>query len=224
MMWLVAILTALGIPGEAPPRSELCTYRTYQWSVTEKRAVNRRTVTKPRAELTAEEKAPDFEVSGCTVCREDQVEVAVEGMPAILVCYYHADKVRKALEETKDSGTFKVETLTGYRVGQTRGKVVDGKRTLLSNHSYGTAIDVNARFNGLYGSCNLKKLPPRKSGDIKGCRRRMGGAWNPAEAPRTTVTPDSAMYRAFVDILGWRWGGEIEGRTKDFMHFSPDGF
>jgi len=225
MIYLFAILAAASLVEEAPPepRSTTCTYKTYQWSVVEKRAVNRRSVTRDRADLTDEEKAPDFEVSGCTVCNEDQVEVAVEGMPPVRVCYYYADKVKKALEQIRDSGTFKVKTLTGYRVGQTRGKAVDGKRTQFSNHSYGTAIDVNRAANGLYRSCRLEK-GPRKAAEIKRCRRGIGGTWNPGKRPRTTVTPDSEVYRAFRDLVGWKWGGEIEGRTKDFMHFSPDGF
>ena len=40
----------------------------------------------------------------------------------------------------------------------------------------------------------------------------------------TSFTPASKAYQLFTTIVAWKWGGEIPGRTKDFMHFSVDGF
>jgi len=34
---------------------------------------------------------------------------------------------------------------------------------------------------------------------------------------------DSNIVRAIEDI-GLKWGGEIDGKRKDFMHFSPTGY
>jgi hypothetical protein len=221
------LLLALALPAraqEVPTASETCTYTTYQWSVVKKRGVNRHKVTKARAELTDVEKAPDFAVSGCTVCEEDQVTVAVDGLPEIQVCRYYAPRVKEALEALVASKEFKVEELVGYRCGQTRGRVVDGLRTEFSNHSFGTAIDINSRSNGLYNRCDLKAVVPTRHKEIARCRKGMGGEWNPEKRPRTTITPQSLAYRLFVEKVGWKWGGEIEGKLKDFMHFSPDGF
>jgi len=181
-------------------------------------------VSKPYGELTDDEKAPDHEVSGCTVCLEDQEHVRVGELPEVVVCRFYAAGMKRALERIVADDRFRVESLTGYRVGQTRGRVVDGRRTQFSNHSYGTAIDVNAASNGLYRNCELGGKIPRKARDIRGCKRGIGGRWDPRKRPRTTVVYEGPVHRAFAEELGWKWGGEISGRLKDFMHFSPDGF
>jgi hypothetical protein len=217
---VVSLAWAGDLAAEAP---RTCTYRTYAWSVSSKRAVDHRTVTKPRAELSADEKAPDFETSGCTVCREDQVEVQVEGLPAVTVCRHYAEGVREALEAIRGSGRFEVHSLKGYRVGRTRGAVVEGRRTRFSAHSFGTAVDVNAAHNGLYGGCDLGGRVPSGARDVTGCRLRIGGRWDPTVRPDTTLTEGSITVRAFREHVGWRWGGAISGATKDFMHLSPDG-
>ena len=214
-----------GLAAEVKPVEEVryCTYSTYQWSVTEKRAVNRSKVRKRYDRLTDAEKAPDFAVSGCTVCREDQVEVKVDGIPSIRICRFYAPKVKDALEKLTADKRFRIEKLVGYRVGQTRGRVVDGKRTEFSNHSYGTAIDLNSHYNGLYRRCDLGGAVPGGVDDLKRCRKGIGGAWNPTENPAFTITLESPAYELFTRVVGWKWGGEIEGKIKDFMHFSPDG-
>jgi len=219
---LVANLTA-----ETPAKRqqpETCTYKTYQWSTTQRKSVNRKTVKKQYSDLVAEEKGPDFEKSGCTVCEEDQVEVAVEGLPVIKVCKYYAPQVLEALTALQADKTFRIQELVGYRCGQTRGRIVDGLRTQFSNHSFGTAVDINARTNGLYRRCDLKGKVPTVAKDIERCKKGIGGEWNPKKNRRTTITPSSKAYELFTTLVGWKWGGEIPGRTKDFMHFSVDGF
>lgn len=203
---------------------ETCTYSTYQWSTVKRKAVKRRTVKKKYGELTADEKAVDFERSGCTVCAEDQVEVAVAGLPAIKVCWYYAPKVKEALEALHADPQFRIRELVGYRCGQTRGKLVNGLRTEFSNHSFGTAIDINSSFNGLYRRCDLKGKAPTSARDIARCKKGMGGIWDPDRNRKVTITPASKAYELFTTMVGWKWGGEIDGRLKDFMHFSVDGF
>ncbi len=217
MSWF-AILVALWAPPDgAPDPGAKCTYKTYSWDVKLKKGVAHETVVKTRAELAADEKDPG--VPECTVCQEDQVDVAVEGLPLVTVCRLFAEPVKQALEETRAAG-FQVKSLIGYRVGRTRGAIKDGRRTQFSNHSYGTAIDINAESNGLYGDCNLKDVP-KKSADLKGCKLRIGGRWDPDKQPKVTVIEGGAAWNAFTKF--WKWGGTRSDPTRDFMHFSPDG-
>lgn len=87
-----------------------------------------------------------------------------------------------------------------------------GHRTRFSNHSFGIAIDINEQQNGLYDRC-IRFGPA--------CRLRRGGVWNPDQAG--SLTRDSPVVKALGQI-GLKWGGAIEGRQKDFMHFSPSGY
>ena len=137
------------------------------------------------------------------------------------MCWVYADSLRRALQTIADSGEFDVTEITAYRPGRTRGRIVDGLRTEWSNHSFGTAIDINANRNGLYRSCNVEVVTPDS---IESCRLGIGGEWDPESRPRETITSTGVVYRAMTTIVGWRWGGEIEGRTKDMMHFSITGF
>lgn len=199
-----------------------CTYSTYQWSTEERRAVNRRTIEKDYAAVVEDERSP--EDPRCTVCSEDQVEIDPASFGVDLepfsVCWAHAANIERALRNVAESGEFRFTELTGYRPGRTRGRVVDGLRTEWSNHSFGTAIDINADRNGLYTSCDVAEVTPDS---IRSCRLGMGGAWDPVGDRSRSVTRDSIVYREFVETVGWRWGGEISGGTRDLMHFSPTG-
>jgi D-alanyl-D-alanine carboxypeptidase len=76
-----------------------------------------------------------------------------------------------------------------------------------SEHAYGRAVDLNPIENP-YAGC--------------------GRVHHPASAPyrdrsrlrRGMVTP--AVVKAFRSI-GWGWGGDWSGPTKDYMHFSASG-
>ena len=130
----------------------------------------------------------------------------------VQICHAHVDRIRAALVEIQRSGG-KIRTLSGYRVGRSRGPVDEaGLRTQFSNHSFGTAIDFNAESNGLYADCV-------DFGDQ--CRLIRGGPWDPDNVE--SVTQGSIVYQA-MRAIGWRWGGEIEGKQKDFMHFSLTGY
>ncbi|MEZ4472924.1 MAG: M15 family metallopeptidase [bacterium] len=224
--WLGLVIALLappdgGAPEAAPTPVEdaaaPCTYKTYAWDVQKKRGVNNETIRKTRGELADDERDPA--VPACTVCSEDQVDVQIAGLPAVTVCKLYADRVRTALEAAKADG-FEIKTLIGYRVGRTRGAIKGTLRTEFSNHSYGTAIDINAEQNGLYGSCGLKQTPTRTA-DLKGCKLRVGGAWDPEKRPKVTVREGGPAWRAFTAF--WKWGGARTDQTRDFMHFSPTG-
>jgi hypothetical protein len=189
----------------AYPPPTTCSYSTWVWDTRTKQSVNHQRVTKPYSQLTAEEKDPH---SRCTVCEEDQEEIPVTGLAPIRVCKDYAGAVRQVMNTLMVAG-FPIRTIEAYRVGRSKG-VADknGLRTQFSNHSFGTAVDINPELNGLYTDCIA--FGP-------GCHVLRGGPWNPAQPG--TITKDSPVYRAFTQI-GWKWGGELVGRQKDFMHFS----
>lgn len=219
---VVALAGAIEPPGRAEPQT--CSYSTYSWSTTQRRAVNREWIEKDYADVTDDERSPDD--PRCSVCTEDQVTVdpAAHGWPELGpfdVCWAYADAVGEALEAIAADGSFTIREAVGYRAGRTRGAVVDGLRTEWSNHSFGTAIDINASNNGLYRSCNIRPLTAE---NIAQCRLGVGGAWRPDAAPSVSITRDGVVYRAFVEGVGWQWGGEIAGSTKDLMHFSLTGY
>jgi hypothetical protein len=98
-------------------------------------------------------------------------------------------------------------------VGKTRGDVdANGVRTEFSNHSFGIALDINPGSNGLYENCIVFN---------QDCRLIRGGHRDPARAE--SLHAGSNIVRAIEDI-GLKWGGEIDGKQKDFMHFSPTGY
>lgn len=202
---------------------DVCTYEMYNWSRSRGRSVNHRSVRTTFGELPDDGRDP--EDSRCSICSENQVRVDLEeigiDLDPIYVCDVYAQKVRDALIMIVESGEFEFDALKGYRPGRTRGRVRDGMRTQLSNHSYGTAIDVNAGQNGLYRSCDVEELTPNS---IERCRLGIGGEWDPIGDPRRTVVRDGIVYEAFTEIVGWRWGGEISGSLRDIMHFSQTGY
>jgi len=196
---------------DAPAAGRLpttCSYSTWAWDTRTRQSVNHIRVSKPYAQLTAEEKDPH---SSCTVCEEDQEQLHVDGAAPIYVCKVYAEAVRQVLNTLKVAG-FPIRSLEAYRVGRSKGPTdKQGRRTQLSNHSFGTAIDINAELNGLYTDCFA--FGP-------GCHLLRGGAWHPGQPG--SITRDSVVYRAFSQA-GWKWGGELFGRQKDYMHFSLAG-
>lgn len=76
-----------------------------------------------------------------------------------------------------------------------------------SNHAYGLAIDLNPAENPYIG-CGQTRDPARMR-YFDRTRLRPG-----------MVTP--AVVKAFRSI-GWGWGGDWSGSTKDYMHFSWNG-
>ena len=76
-----------------------------------------------------------------------------------------------------------------------------------SNHAYGHAIDINPVENPYVGCGRTRD--PKSEPYLDRSRLRKG-----------MVTP--AVVRAFRSI-GWGWGGDWTGATKDYMHFSTTG-
>ncbi|HSI97329.1 MAG TPA: M15 family metallopeptidase [Gaiellaceae bacterium] len=76
-----------------------------------------------------------------------------------------------------------------------------------SNHAYGLAIDINPVENPYVGCGRTRDRASARYIDRSRLRKGM-------------VTP--AVVRAFRSI-GWGWGGDWTGRTKDYMHFSVNG-
>lgn len=222
---LACLLSAL--PAQADPAGGRqtpteCAYSTSVWHVGKKTVVDRRTVHKPYSALDDDERDPND--PRCTVCEADQVRInpaklGLSGLPAFRVCHAYVDQVNAALRALAADPDVRIISITGYRPGRTRGPVVGGMRTWFSNHSYGTAIDINASFNGLYDRCDVLRVSPST---IRRCQLKLGGRWDPKVNPRETITDDGAIHREFTKF--WRWGGSIRGATKDMMHFSITGY
>jgi len=186
-----------------------CSYTTYQWNTKTRKAENYQRVVKPRSDLTASEVDS---ATGCSVCEEDQIELRFSGLPPFKLCKYLAAKATHIVEHLQRRNAVLLDVV-GYRVGMTRGAIdANGLRTEFSNHSFGVALDINTEQNGLYDNC-LSFGPS--------CRLIKGGAWS-AKDPRS-LTADSDVVRVFKEN-GFLWGGEIAGKQKDFMHFSPSGY
>jgi len=190
-----------------PPAA--CTYEVFNWNIHRKGAVNQRRVSHPYAALSAEEKDAG---TGCTVCLEDQEELRVGNLPPFLACRKVAPGLKAALEKLIASGEA-VSEIVAYRPGKTKNPLdARGNRTGFSNHAYGAAVDINRSKNGLYDKC--PKFGP-------GCRLIQGGPWRPGSPG--TLSKDSVIVRTLREA-GFKWGGEIDGNQKDFMHFSPSGY
>ncbi len=204
---LCFVASIAGAETASVPRS--CTYEVYNWNIYKKRAVNIESVKHPYSELTAEEKDPE---TGCTVCLEDQKLLKVGNIEPFYICGKIADKVQASLERLLTEGEPVLE-VTAYRPGRTKNPLdKKGNRTGFSNHAYGSAVDINRSKNGLYDRCS--KFGPA-------CRLIQGGVWKPGA--KGALSKDSPIVRGMREA-GFKWGGEIEGVQKDFMHFSPSGY
>ena len=202
---------------------ETCTYDAYAWDTRKKRSTDHFHVEKPYSEVTDEERDPN--APDCTICIEDQVTIHPKdfgvNLGSIRICHRFAPQVKQALTEIAQSKQFDIIQLEGYRPGKTRGKIdANGLRTQWSQHSYGTAIDINANRNAIYSNCTNKIV--NSSNDVKDCKKGIGGAYQPEKQPRVSIVKDGVVYNRMTQF--WKWGGEIDGTTKDIMHFSITGY
>jgi hypothetical protein len=212
-IFLILIICQLFCPALSSAENRLspltCTYEVRTWNVHQKRSVEVKTVQHPYAALKPEE--IDLE-TGCTVCSEDQVLISIPSFPPLSVCHTLAPQVRAVLEELKRKNA-PLFSLVGYHVIKSRGPLdTQGNRTEFSNHSYGTAIDINPEQNGLYDQC-IQFNPL--------CRLIRGGERRPGT--KGTLEASDDIVTVFKNA-GFRWGGEIAGKQKDFMHFSSTGY
>jgi hypothetical protein len=206
---LILILGTLVFISEAIASERTCSYDVAVWNVPAKKVIEVQRASHSYSELTEEE--IDHE-TGCTVCSEDQVTVSLPSIADFRICRQIASEVSDALRKLIEGGV-PILSIRGYQVVRSRGDIDEnGNRTMLSNHSFGTAIDINREKNGLYGQCI--KFGPE-------CRLVLGGQWRPG-TPGTLVE-NGPVVRAMKE-LGFKWGGEIQGRQKDFMHFSRTGY
>lgn len=202
-------LTADRSRAEMRPLPSECTYEMQVWNIHVKSSVGLMKVRHPYNELAPDETDP---LTGCTVCNEDQVAISIPPLHPFSVCSRIAPRIRLVLEDLMRNGA-PLFSVVGYHVIKSRGKLdTSGNRTEFSNHSYGTALDINPDQNGLYDNCIT--FGPE-------CRLLRGGAWRP-DAPG--VLEMSSEIVRLLKQEGFRWGGEIEGKQKDFMHFSLSGY
>ena len=186
-----------------------CSYSTYRWNTKIKKAVDVKQIKQAYSSLKSYE---IDQATGCTVCEEDQVTLSVGKIKPFKVCKVFAEDLRQQLEKLISSGET-INKVIGYRVGRTKGNVDSyGNRSQFSNHSFGIAIDINDEQNGLYDRCTTFGSH---------CRLIKGGEWNPQN--NGSLTANSPIVLS-MKKLGFKWGGEIKGKQKDFMHFSPSGY
>lgn len=204
--WLLLVMLPVGTGAAAGT----CHYQDWRWNVTAKRVVQQSSVTKDNTMLLPDER--DVQ-TGCSVCREDQHSIRIAGLPEFAICHKYAEPVQAVIEKLLRRGE-KINSVIGYRVGRTRGVLdAQGNRTGFSNHSFGIALDINTEHNGLYDNCIF--FGPQ-------CRLLRGGLWRPGFDPYS-LQQDGLIVRMFKE-MGLKWGGEIKGNQKDFMHFSPTGY
>ncbi len=209
LILLTAYLGAHASFAERGGKATTCTYEVAVWNVPAKKVIEVRRVSHPYTELSDEEVDP---VTGCTVCSEDQVTISLPSVGDFRLCSKIAPQVEETLIGLIEDGV-PIQSVRGYQVVRSRGEIDEnGNRTMLSNHSYGTAIDINRELNGLYDRCPV--FGP-------GCRLVLGGQWRPG-VPGTMVEGGSVVMA--MKELGFKWGGEIKGNQKDFMHFSFTGY
>lgn len=189
--------------------SKECKYSYTVWNVRERTSKKIVKVQKDYSELK------EFEVTefGCTPCEVDQVRVKLINGIEFKICNKVASKIQDILNKAIKDG-FELEEVVGYRAQMSKGKVnQNGERTELSHHSFGLAFDINPKSNGLYTNCY--------QWDPEICRLIKGGIYN-TQNPKA-ILKNTKLVKSLNEI-GFKWGGEIKGRQKDFMHFSLSGY
>tara|TARA_R110000868_G_scaffold117600_12_gene312383 strand:- start:326 stop:910 length:585 start_codon:yes stop_codon:yes gene_type:complete len=188
--------------------TKVCEYSATVWNVAARKSVRTIKIFKPYSSITKKERGP----FGCTPCLVDQVDIELPFVKSFKACKFIAEKIKSALSNAHYAG-FPIYEVEGYRASYSKGKPDQLKnRTELSNHAFGTAIDVNTNHNGLYDKCVQWSSDCRL---IKGGKRDL--------SKQETITENSPLYYEMKRI-GLKWGGEIQGLQKDFMHFSETGY
>jgi hypothetical protein len=184
-----------------------CEYSYTVWNNLQKKSEGPFTIRKHISDVKPIERDP----GGCTLCKSDQIEISLSNGVKFEVCKKEAGRIQSSLEKALREGVI-IKTVVGYRPSMSKGALdARGRRTEFSRHAFGIAVDINEAHNGLYDQC-LKWGPS--------CRLIKGGTYLPGKP--LSLTSDSVLVNIFKSS-GLKWGGEIEGYQKDFMHFSPDG-
>lgn len=205
MFYSFILFTIFSVQAQAT----ICTYQKYTYNIYTKKMSGPIKVQKAAKDITPFERDTK---SGCTVCEEDQVNIKLLNGIKFKLCHKLAAKVESTLNVLLISGV-EIDSVEGYIVKQTAGDIDQlGNRTKFSQHAYGISIDINRDHNGLYDHClNWSDE----------CTLIHGGIWNPQK--KKSISSSSPIYHSLIG-LGLKWGGEIAGRQKDFMHFSPSGY
>lgn len=111
--------------------------------------------------------------------------------------YLAEDVVNIFKEIFEDPSRFPIKSVGGYYWRTTAFGSI-------SQHSYGTCIDINPDENYYCYSENGDAI--------------VGNGWYPYEN-MYSITPDGAVVAAFAKY-GWIWGGSWDGKVKDYMHFT----
>ena len=107
------------------------------------------------------------------------------------------DVVNIFKEIFEDPSQFPIKSVGGYCWRTTAFGSV-------SQHSYGTCIDINPDENYYCYSSDGTAIT--------------GTHWEPYE-DIYSITPDGPVVAAFAKY-GWTWGGDWDGSVKDYMHFT----
>lgn len=199
-------LCVIGLTAELSAKE--CRYTATVWNAKRGTVVDHITVVKDYSKLSQKEKGP----YGCTPCESDQVDLNLPFHPSIRLCRHIASKIERVLIQAHEEG-YLIKKIIAYRPGLSKGPLDQhGNRTELSNHSFGTAIDINPEHNGLYGNCKVWNT---------NCVLLKDGM-RVLEHP-LTLKKNSPLVLMMREI-GMKWGGEIKGNQKDFMHFSHNGY
>ena len=110
-----------------------------------------------------------------------------------------AGTVKQIFEEIYNTTNFKIISKTAYQLGGYNHRYVRGSTTALSQHSFGSAIDINPVKNPMLGS-KSKDIDSRKDSDNNDLEMR---------TVNHKVVKIMAKY-------GYGWGGCY----SDYMHFS----
>ena len=149
---------------------------------------------------------------GCSICIEDQKKVILSNGLSFLICKKYASLLKSVLETIISEG-FIIDDVQGYIPQMSKGPLdSQGNRTVFSNHSFGVAIDINRMSNGLYDNCLEWN---------NDCKLIVGGTYD-LKNKRSIIKSSSLVH--IMKQIGFKWGGEIKGKQKDFMHFSRTGY
>ena len=83
----------------------------------------------------------------------------------------------------------------------------------LSNHALGLAIDINPQINPYVNSSGTGS-----HSNAAEYWSRNPALWSDEVARAAYIGPDSYIYKTFVNIHGWKWGGNWSN-YRDYQHF-----
>lgn len=148
--------------------------------------------------LTEEEAAYNMQYVSFPVWRLASDGSKYSSTAGITVNRNLADEVVKIFTEIyNDPEKFPIKDVGGYNWRNTFSGSI-------SQHSYGTCIDINANENYYCYAATGEAIT--------------GSFWKPGENPYS-ITENGSVVRAFAKY-GWTWGGNAWTSLRDYMHFT----